>query len=124
MLFTSLANAAFITAASGSSDITVNPVVLGPLAAFVFICFITEVIVPGKSWKRLNEEADRRGKLNEQVVPLAENMVSSVKDMATSLDKVADMVEDVLELLDDEAQQRTTDYERSPLRRRERDRGR
>lgn len=122
-MFTTLASAAFV-AAAGSSDITINPVVLGPLAAFVFLCFVTEVIVPGKSWKRLNDEADRRGKLNEQVVPLAENMVSSVKDMAASLDKVADMVEDVLELLDDEARQRIADYQNSPQRRRTGDRGR
>lgn len=122
-MLTTLASAAFV-AAAGSSDITVNPVVLGPLAAFVFLCFVTEVIVPGKSWKRLNEESDRRGKLNEQVVPLAENMVSSVKDMAASLDKVADMVEDVLELLDDEARQRIADYQNSPQRRRAGDRGR
>jgi hypothetical protein len=82
-----------------------NPLVLGPIAAFIFAVFVTEVVVSGKAYRREVEENKRLRALTEKVVPLAEQMVSAAKDLVQATrDSVAtqatvtDVLEDVLDL--------------------------
>jgi hypothetical protein len=89
-----------ILAADQLPDPSVLPVwALGPIAGLVFILFITELIVPGRSFKRLDDDYKKSRELNEKVIPLAEKMTDSQNDLARALDRVTQAMEDVLEEL-------------------------
>ncbi|MDX3260819.1 hypothetical protein PV336_16500 [Streptomyces sp. MI02-2A] len=82
-----------------------DPLVLGPVAAFIFAVFVTEIVVSGKAYRREVEENKRLRTLTEKVVPLAENMVITARDLVSATrDSIAaqatvtDVLEDVLEL--------------------------
>ncbi|WP_188187637.1 hypothetical protein [Nonomuraea sp. SYSU D8015] len=52
-----------------------NPIVLGPIAGFIFAVFVYEVIVPGKTFRREQEENARLRELVETVIPLTAKLV-------------------------------------------------
>lgn len=96
-----------LATAPGSSGLSVdNPLVLGPIAAFIFAIFVTEIVVSGKAYKREVEENKRLRQLVERVVPLAEQMVAAARDLIqatqdsiTTHTTVAEVLEDVLDAL-------------------------
>ncbi len=96
----------FYAAASGSAGLSIDdPLVLGPVAAFLFAVFVTEIVVSGKAYKREVEENKRLRALTERVVPLAEQMVTTARDLVDATrDSIAaqatvtDVLEDVLNL--------------------------
>lgn len=95
-----VANLASATSASGLG--IEDPLVLGPIAAFIFTIFVTEIIVPGKAYRREVEENKRLRALTEKVVPLAEQMVSATKDMLKVGNATTKALEDFLRFWDDE----------------------
>ncbi|MFK0015721.1 hypothetical protein [Streptomyces sp. NPDC091027] len=89
-------------AATGSSGVTVdNPLILGPLAAFVFAIFVSEVVVPGKTYRREVDENARLRDLVEQVIPLAESMTSTAQEMVATTTRVTDVMDRVVTTLAD-----------------------
>lgn len=97
-----VANFASATSASGSGLGIDNPLVLGPIAAFIFTVFVTEIIVPGKAYRREVEENTRLRALTEKVVPLAEQMVSATKDMLKVGEATTKTLEEFIRFWDDE----------------------
>lgn len=99
----------FLASASSAGSLSIDsPLVLGPIAAFVFTVFVSEVIVPGKAYKREVEENNRLRALTEKVVPLAEQMVTATKEIVAATAAVTEVMEDAIEILaGDEARQRT-----------------
>ncbi|MFF1701198.1 hypothetical protein [Streptomyces sp. NPDC058252] len=97
----------FFASASGSSGLSVdNPLVLGPIAAFIFAIFTVEIVVSGKAYRREVEENKRLRTLTEKVVPLAEQMVTTARDLVEATrDSIAvqatvtDVLEDVLDII-------------------------
>jgi hypothetical protein len=85
--------------AAGETLSVDNPLVLGPIAAFVFIIFVTEVIVSGKAYRREVEENKRLRLLVEKVVPLAEALVVATKDVIAAMIKLATNQENLLEYM-------------------------
>jgi hypothetical protein len=81
-------------AAPDGSGVTFdNPLILGPLAAFVFAIFVSEVVVPGKTYRREVDENARLRDLVEHVIPLAESMTATTRVtdvMGRVIDKLAD----------------------------------
>jgi hypothetical protein len=95
----------FLASDSGGGLSVDNPLVLGPIAAFIFAVFVTEIVVSGKAYRREVEENKRLRALTEKVVPLAEQMVTTARDLVQATrDSVAaqatvtDVLEDVLDL--------------------------
>ncbi|MFD6934676.1 hypothetical protein ACFWAP_00775 [Streptomyces goshikiensis] len=89
-------------AASGSPGVTFdNPLILGPLAAFVFAIFVSEVVVPGKTYRREVDENARLRDLVEQVIPLAESMTSTAQEMVTATTRVTDVMDRAVTTLAD-----------------------
>lgn len=76
-----------------------DPVVLGPVAAFIFLIFVTEVIVSGKAYRRLAEENDRLRSVAEKVVPIAEAMVATTSEMLQSSTRMTAVMEEIVNLL-------------------------
>lgn len=76
-----------------------NPLVLGPIAAFIFIIFVSEIIVSGKAYRREVEENKRLRVLVEKVVPLAEALVAATKDVIEAMRKIASGQEDILDYM-------------------------
>jgi hypothetical protein len=101
----------FFLASADSGGLSVdNPLVLGPIAAFIFAVFVTEVVVSGKAYRREVEENRRLRALTEKVVPLAEQMVTTARDLVQATRDsvaaqatVADVLEDVLDLFQSDA---------------------
>jgi hypothetical protein len=100
----------FLASASGSGGLSVDsPLVLGPIAAFIFAVFVTEVVVSGKAYRREVAENRRLRALTERVVPLAEQMVTTARDLVqatrdsiTVQATVTEVLEDVLDLFQSE----------------------
>jgi hypothetical protein len=89
-------------AASGSPGVTIdNPLILGPLAAFVFAIFVSEVVVPGKTYRREVDENARLRDLVEQVIPLAEAMTNTAQEMVTATTRVTDVMDRAVTTLAD-----------------------
>jgi hypothetical protein len=78
-----------------------NPLVLGPIAAFIFTIFITEVVVSGKAYRREVAENERLRALTEQVIPLAENMVKVTSEQVEVTKNVTRVLDQVTDLLRD-----------------------
>ncbi|MFF1711264.1 hypothetical protein [Streptomyces sp. NPDC058268] len=78
-----------------------NPLILGPLAAFVFAIFVSEVVVPGKTYRREVDENARLRDLVEQVIPLAESMTTTAQEMVTATSRVTDVMDRVVNTLAD-----------------------
>ena len=99
-----LSVAHFISAAgAGGSGLGIeDPLVLGPIAAFIFTIFVTEIVVPGKAYKREVEENKRLRDLTEKVVPLAEQMVDGIKDMLRMSELTGRVLEDFQNFWKDE----------------------
>lgn len=76
-----------------------NPLVLGPLAAFIFAVFVSELVVPGKTHRREVEENARLRGLVEQVIPLAESMTETAQDMVVATQRVTDVMDRVVNAL-------------------------
>lgn len=93
--------AAEAEASSGSGIDVANPLVLGPIAGFVFIIFVMEVVVSGKAYRREVEENIRLRTLTEKVVPLAESMVTTTKDLADVTKEVTRVMDTVVDLLEE-----------------------
>ncbi|WP_156022947.1 hypothetical protein [Terracoccus sp. 273MFTsu3.1] len=74
--------------------VDVDPRVLGPLAAFVFLIFTFEVVVSGKAYKREVEENARLREMNAKIIPVAEEMVSLSKKMIEVTDSTGKALED------------------------------
>jgi hypothetical protein len=104
-----------IASASGSGGLSVdNPLVLGPIAAFIFAVFVVEIVVSGKAYRREVDENKRLRLLTEKVVPLAEQMVATARDLVqTTQNSIAaqatttDVLEDVLDLFQNDETPRT-----------------
>jgi hypothetical protein len=89
-------------AAPDGSGVTFdNPLILGPLAAFVFAIFVSEVVVPGKTYRREVDENARLRDLVEQVIPLAESMMTTAQEMVTATTRVTDVMDRVIDKLAD-----------------------
>ncbi|MFC4507025.1 MULTISPECIES: hypothetical protein [Streptomyces] len=87
-------------AAPDGSGVTFdNPLILGPLAAFVFAIFVSEVVVPGKTYRREVEENARLRDLVEQVIPLAESMTTTAQEMVTATSRVTDVMDRIVTTL-------------------------
>ncbi len=84
-----------------AADFLSNPWFLGPLAAFVFLIFTQEVVVPGKAYRRVVDENARLNGVIEQVVPVAQSMVESAKQNSAVLEDVVAVLEDVVTALAD-----------------------
>lgn len=115
MLLYSLLAAASDSGATDPSSLSLDPRVLGPLAALVLILFLMELVVPGKTHKRLVEDYNRSRELNEKVIPLAEKMVESQSELASAISEVTGVMNDIVRLQSD---QRDHDLEASGGRRR------
>lgn len=89
----------FIAQAADNSLSVSNPLVLGPIAAFVFIIFVSEIIVSGKAYRREVEENKRLRTLVEKVVPLAESLVTATKEVIQAMVKLAGNQENLLEYM-------------------------
>jgi len=98
----SVANYILATGAGGSGLGIEDPLVLGPIAAFIFTIFVTEIVVPGKAYKREVEENKRLRDLTEKVVPLAEQMVEGIKDMLRMSELTGRVLEDFQNFWKDE----------------------
>lgn len=72
-----------------------SPLVLGPLAAFVFAVFIAEIVVLGKTHRREVEENQRLREVVEKVIPLAESMVETGDEMVRATTRITDTVDRV-----------------------------
>lgn len=106
MYYWASAIAAGDTGASGGLSVD-NPLVLGPIAAFIFTIFVSEIVVSGKAYKREVEENQRLRTLIEKVVPLSETMVTTTKEVTEAMKKVADNLEAVLDVvLDDDTRRK------------------
>ncbi|MET9119920.1 hypothetical protein [Streptomyces sp. NPDC004528] len=91
-----------LAAASGDGGVTFdNPLILGPLAAFVFAVFVSEVVVPGKTYRREVDENARLRDLVEQVIPLAESMTATAQEMVSATTRVTDVMDRVVSTLAD-----------------------
>ncbi|MDP9870356.1 MULTISPECIES: hypothetical protein [Streptosporangium] len=90
LLFTLAANAV-----EPAGDFLTNPLFLGPLAAFVFLIFVNEIVVPGRAYRRVVDENARLSGVIETVVPIAQSMVDSAKQNAAVLEDVVAVLEDV-----------------------------
>jgi hypothetical protein len=87
-----------------SSNLTVDsPLVLGPVAAFIFTVFVSEIVVSGKTYRREVEENVRLRTVTERVIPLAENMVDVTREVSEGLIQSTRVMEDVLDWLADDA---------------------
>jgi len=75
-------------------DLT-NPIVLGPLAGFIFAVFVYEVIVPGRSFRRLQEENKRLRQITENLVPLTARMVDVCDQHARILARNTALLEEI-----------------------------
>lgn len=99
MLLTSV----FMDAAAAATDpggLSVNnPLVLGPIAAFIFTIFITEVVVSGKAYRREVAENERLRALTEQVIPLAENMIKTTVEQVEVTKESTRVLQQVVDLL-------------------------
>lgn len=93
MLYDTIAQAADTTLSVN------NPLVLGPIAAFVFIIFVSEIIVSGKAYRREVEENKRLRILVEKIIPLAESLVAATKDVIQAMLKLAGNQENLLEYM-------------------------
>lgn len=91
-----------VFAAEGSALNLANPVVLGPIAAFVFIVFVSEIIIPGKSYKREVDENKRLRELVETVVPLSEKTVETNKQVIETLQQLSYTLNTLVDLLLDD----------------------
>lgn len=92
-----------MAAGDATSGLSVdNPFVLGPIAAFVFIVFVMEIIVPGKAYRREVEENSRLRALIEKVVPLAETLVSIAGEMTAAMKENAQAFEHFVQFMRDE----------------------
>lgn len=76
-----------------------NPLVLGPIAAFIFTIFITEIVVSGKAYRREVAENERLRRLTEQVIPLAENMVKTTAEQVEVTKNVTRVLDQVVDLM-------------------------
>lgn len=86
-----------VAAAPDPSGLSVsNPLVLGPIAAFVFTVFVTEVVVSGKAYRREVAENTRLRALVEQVIPLAENMVRITTEVAAVSKRMTEVLQQAL----------------------------
>jgi hypothetical protein len=74
--------------------VDLDPRVLGPLAAFVFLAFTFEVVVSGKAYKREVEENARLREMNAKIIPVAEEMVTISKKMLEVTDSAGKALED------------------------------
>lgn len=81
---------------SGSSLSFDNPIVLGPLAAFIFTVFVSEVVVSGKAYRREVEENTRLRAVAERVIPLAEEMVTVTTETSETMRRVTDVLDEVI----------------------------
>lgn len=85
---------------SGNGGLSVdNPLVLGPVAAFIFTIFITEVIVSGKAYRREVAENARLRALNEQIIPLASAMVKTTSEVVDQHREISRVLITVVELI-------------------------
>ncbi|MGD6750372.1 hypothetical protein [Streptomyces sp. BH105] len=92
----------FAQAASGGGVTFDNPLILGPLAAFVFAIFVSEVVVPGKTYRREVDENSRLRELVEHIIPLAESMTTTAQEMVTATTRVTDVMDRVMNTLADQ----------------------
>lgn len=76
-----------------------NPMVLGPIAAFIFTIFVTEIVVSGKAYRREVAENERLRSLTEQVIPLAENMVKATAEQVEVTKTVTRVLDQVVDHL-------------------------
>jgi hypothetical protein len=76
-----------------------NPLVLGPIAAFIFTVFITEIIVSGKAYRREVSENQRLRALTEKVIPLAEHMSSTTAEAVEATKNVTRVLDQVVDAL-------------------------
>jgi ribosomal protein L17 len=91
-----------IAAAASDGGVTFdNPLILGPLAAFVFAIFVSEVVVPGKTYRREVDENARLRDLVEHVIPLAESMTATAQEMVSATTRVTDVMDRVVNTLAD-----------------------
>lgn len=91
-----------VLAATQDAGLSVDsPLVLGPIAGFVFTVFVSEVVVSGKSYRREVAENERLRALVEKVVPLAENMVETSKEMVLATNEARRTMDDFLRFWDE-----------------------
>jgi hypothetical protein len=88
----------YLAADAGTLNLS-NPAVLGPIAGFVFVVFVAEIIIPGKSYKREVEENKRLRELVETVVPLSEKMVESNKVVVETLSQLSSTLNTLVDVL-------------------------
>jgi hypothetical protein len=116
-----------LLSAPSTPGIAVNdPLVLGPIAAFIFVVFVSETVVSGKAYKREVEENKRLRELIERVVPLAEKMVSATQQIIEVTQEATRIMADVVTLVAtrDDPRRRPADAavhaQHAPYRRRDR----
>ncbi|MFI6512851.1 hypothetical protein ACIBCT_35065 [Streptosporangium sp. NPDC050855] len=85
-VFVFLASLAILVAEDPGLSLT-NPIVLGPVVGFVFAVFVYEVIVPGKSYRREQEENARLRELVETVIPLTAKLVEICEQNTELIEK-------------------------------------
>lgn len=90
------------TTVSASDLGLANPLVLGPLAAFVFAVFVFEIVVPGKAYKREVAENERLRELTNTIIPVAEEMVAVSKKMVEVMDTNTRGLERILDFMRDQ----------------------
>jgi len=89
-----------LAAAPEPSALSVNnPLVLGPIAAFIFTIFITEIVVSGKAYRREVAENERLRALTEKVIPLAQTMVNTTAEQVEVTRTVTRVLDQVVDLL-------------------------
>ncbi|TKK84579.1 hypothetical protein FDA94_28535 [Herbidospora galbida] len=73
-----------------------DPRVLGPVAAFIFVAFVFEIIVSGRAYRRVVAERDAARAVVDQLLPLAAQMAKVLETNNTTLARVVTAVEDLL----------------------------
>jgi len=76
-----------------------SPALLGPLAAFVFLAFITETVVPGKTYRRTLEENRRLSEAHDKAMSIANAMVDSVRAQNVAIEEVVAALNTVAQTL-------------------------
>lgn len=107
-----------VLAANAATGLSIdNPLVLGPIAAFIFTIFVSEVVVSGKAYRRMEAENARLRGIVEKVIPLSETMVTATQSLTAAISQTADKITATVAHLD-RIEEKLDSVDRPPRRQR------
>ena len=84
---------------AGGDILSWSPALIGPLAAFVLILFVTETVVSGKTYRRTLEENKRLSEAHTKALTVAQSMVESVRAQNVAIEEVVSALNTVARTL-------------------------